>query len=633
MNEPDTEPQRRFPIGAELLRGGAHVRVWAPERESVEVVLCDENDVPQRAERLKRDAQGYHGGAVRFLGPGSRYGFRLDGDERLYPDPASRFQPNGPHGMSELVDPARFEWNDSGFPGLGPRGLVLYELHVGTFTREGTFRAAMNELAELQALGVTAVELMPVADFPGRFGWGYDGVNLWAPSRNYGTPDDLRAFVDRAHQLGLAVILDVVYNHLGPSGNYLHAYSPHYFSDRYKNEWGEPLNFDGPRSAPVREYFTQNARYWIEEFHFDGLRLDATQSLHDSSPRHIVEEVADRAREAGERFDKRVYVVAENEPQDPRLVRSKSRGGYGCDAVWNDDLHHSIHVALTGRREAYYSDYRGTAQELLSATKWGFLYQGQHYYWQKQRRGASALDLDASNFVSFLENHDQVANSISGERVSQLCSPATLRAITTLFLLSPATPMLFQGQEFASSAPFLFFADHEPELARVVDRGRREFLGQFPSLANAPAESFAPCADPTTFERCKLDFAERVSHAEMYRLHRDLLKLRSETPAFSQQRADRMHGAVLSERALALRFLCPAGDALLLLNLEEDQELRPVPEPLLAPPPGGDFRLVFSSEDPRYGGSGTGSPYQDGIWRLPARSALVFVAPAGEVNP
>jgi maltooligosyltrehalose trehalohydrolase len=633
MNEPDTEPQRRFPIGAELLRGGAHVRVWAPTRSSVEVVLCDENDVPQRTERLKRDAQGYHGGAVRFLGPGSRYGFRLDGDERLYPDPASRFQPNGPHGMSELVDPARFDWNDSGFPGLGPRGLVIYELHVGTFTREGTFRAAMNELAELQALGVTAVELMPLADFPGRFGWGYDGVNLWAPSRNYGAPDDLRAFVDRAHQLGLGVILDVVYNHLGPSGNYLHAYSTHYFSDRYKNEWGDALNFDGPRSAPVREYFTQNARYWIEEFHFDGLRLDATQSMHDASPRHIVQEVADRAREAGERFDKRIYVVAENEPQDPRLVRPKSRGGYGCDAIWNDDFHHSIHVALTGRREAYYSDYRGTAQELLSATKWGFLYQGQHYFWQKQRRGSSALDLDASNFVSFLENHDQVANSISGERVSQLCSPATLRAITTLFLLSPATPMLFQGQEFASSAPFLFFADHEPDLARVVDRGRREFLGQFPSLQNAPAESFAPCADPATFERCKLDFAERVSHAEMYRLHRDLLKLRSETPAFSQQRSDRMHGAVLSERALALRFLCPAGDALLLLNLEEDQELRPVPEPLLAPAARGDFQLLFSSEDPRYGGSGTGSPYQDGIWRLPARSALVFIAPAGEVNP
>ena len=630
MNEPDTEPQRRFPIGAESLRGGAHVRVWAPSRSSVEVVLCDENDVPQRAERLKRDAQGYHGGAVRFLGPGSRYGFRLDDDERLYPDPASRFQPNGPHGMSELVDATRFEWNDSGFPGIDPRGVVLYELHVGTFTREGTFRAAMSELAELQALGVTAIEMMPVADFPGRFGWGYDGVNLWAPSRNYGTPDDLRAFVDRAHQLGLGVILDVVYNHFGPSGNYLHAYSPHYVSDRYKNEWGDPLNFDGARSAPVREFFAENARYWIEEFHFDGLRLDATQSLHDASPRHIVAEVAERAREAGRRFDKRVYMVAENEPQDPRVVRLPEQGGYGCDALWNDDLHHSIHVALTGRREAYYTDYRGTAQELLSATKWGFLYQGQHYFWQKQRRGSSALDLSATNFVSFLQNHDQVANSLAGERVDRLCSPAALRAITTLFLLSPATPMLFQGQEFASSAPFLYFADHEPELARVVDRGRREFLAQFPSLKNAPEESFAPCADPATFERCKLDFSERVSHAEIYLLHRDLLKLRSKTPAFSQQRSEQVHGAVLSEHAFALRFLCASGDALLLLNLDEDLELRPVPEPLLAPPASGDFQLTFSSEDPRYGGSGSGTPYQDGIWRLPARSALVFVAPAGE---
>ena len=329
MNEPDTEPQRRFPIGAELLRGGAHVRVWAPERESVEVVLCDENDVPVRAERLRRDSQGYHGGAVRFLGPGSRYGFRLDGDEKLYPDPASRFQPSGPHGMSELVDPSKFSWSDSGFPGLGPRGLVIYELHFGTFTREGTFRAAMAELAELHALGVTVVELMPVADFPGRFGWGYDGVNLWAPSRNYGTPDDLRAFVDRAHQLGMGVILDVVYNHFGPSGNYVPAFSPHYLSTRYENEWGDPLNFDGECSAHVREFFAENARYWIEEFHFDGLRLDATQSLHDASPKHIVAEVVERARDGGKRLGKQIYVVAENEPQESRLVRPLERGGYG----------------------------------------------------------------------------------------------------------------------------------------------------------------------------------------------------------------------------------------------------------------------------------------------------------------
>ncbi|MDQ2643722.1 MAG: malto-oligosyltrehalose trehalohydrolase [Myxococcota bacterium] len=631
MNEPDTEPQRRFPIGAELLRGGAHVRVWAPERESVEVVLCDEKDVPQRAERLRRDSQGYHGGAVRFLGPGSRYGFRLDGDEKLYPDPASRFQPSGPHGMSELVDPSKFSWSDSGFPGLGPRGLVIYELHFGTFTREGTFRAAMAELAELHALGVTVVELMPVADFPGRFGWGYDGVNLWAPSRNYGTPDDLRAFVDRAHQLGMGVILDVVYNHFGPSGNYVPAFSPHYLSTRYENEWGDPLNFDGQCSAHVREFFAENARYWIEEFHLDGLRLDATQSLHDASPKHIVAEVVERARDGGKRLGKQIYVVAENEPQESRLVRPLERGGYGCDALWNDDLHHSMCVALTGRHEAYYSDYRGTVQELLSATKWGFLYQGQHYFWQKQRRGRASLDLAATNYVSYLQNHDQVANSLTGERIHRLCSPASLRTITALWLLSPATPMLFQGQEFASSAPFLFFADHEPELAKLVDQGRRDFLSQFPSIASLSSESLPSAAALETFERCKLDFSERLSHAEIYALHRDLLKLRHETPAFSQQRADAVHGSILAERALALRFVSSAADALLLVNLGEDLELRPAPDPLLAPPEGADFRLSWSSEDPKYGGKGSGTPHREGIWQLPAQSALVFIAaPEGD---
>jgi maltooligosyltrehalose trehalohydrolase len=606
------------------------LRVWAPRRKTVEVV---ENEGPTaRTQLLQKDADGYHSGIARFLSAGSSYGLRLDGEARLYPDPASRFQPSGPLGPSAVVDPS-YDWRDAGFQGLGRKGLVIYELHVGTFTREGTYRAAAAQLKELAELGITAIELMPLADFSGRFGWGYDGVDLWAPTRLYGEPDDLRSFIDSAHRHGIGVILDVVYNHLGPSGNFLKQFASAYFSDRYDNEWGEPLNFDGPDSGPVREFFVQNARYWIEEFHFDGLRLDATQSLFDASEPHVVAEIVAAARAAGAAQGKAVFIVAENEPQNPRLVRSLERGGYGGDALWNDDFHHTARVALTGRHEAYYSDYRGTPQELISALKWGYLYQGQHYFWQNGRRGQPALDLEATQFVTYLQNHDQVANSLGGERLDRLTSPAQLRALTALLLLAPPTPMLFQGQEFAASAPFLYFADHEPDLSKIIDRERRKFLSQFPSAATAGDDCFAVPSAPTTFERCKLDFGERVTHAAVYALHRDLLRMRRERPAFAQQRSDRLHGAVLSDSALCLRFCCEEGDTLLLVNLGADLELLPVPEPLLAPPASGEFRLLWSSEDPHYGGKGTGQPYAEGRWRLPAHSALVFGSPSPLQSP
>ena len=619
--------QRRFPIGAEPIgKAGVHVRVWAPTRASVAVV---ESEGPNpRAHRLTKEDSGYHSGLIPFLGTGATYGFQLDDEQRLYPDPASRFQPSGPLGPSAVVDPHSFTWKDSGFRGLSRKGLVIYELHIGTFTKEGTYAAAAEQLAELAALGITAIELMPVADFAGHFGWGYDGVDLWAPTRLYGSPDDLRSFVDAAHRHGVGVILDVVYNHLGPSGNFLRQFSPRYFSDRYANEWGEPLNFDGPDSAPVREFFIQNARYWIEEFHLDGLRLDATQSIFDASEPHLIADVVRAARAAGEALGKTVFICAENEPQHAKIVRSAAVGGHGADALWNDDFHHTARVALTGRREAYYSDYRGSPQELISALKWGYLYQGQRYGWQNGRRGQPALDLEATRYVTYIQNHDQVANSLGGERLDRLTSPASLRAMTALFLLAPPTPMLFQGQEFASSAPFLYFADQEPELSKIVERERRKFLCQFPSVASATDDCFASPGDRHTFERCKLDFGERERHAPIYALHRDLLALRRERPAFAEQRSDWMHGAVLSESALALRFLNPAGDALLLVNLGADLELDPVPEPLLAPPERGEFRLLWCSEDPRYGGKGAGETYVNGQFRLPARSALVFVPPS-----
>ena len=321
---------------------------------------------------------------------------------------------------------------------------------------------------------------MPVADFPGRFGWGYDGVNLFAPTRLYGRPDDFRQFVDQAHANGLAVILDVVYNHIGPDGNYLAAFSDAYFTDRYLNEWGEAINFDGPDAGPSREFFIANAGYWIDEYHLDGLRLDATQQMFDSSPTHILTEIGQRVREMAR--GRATIISSENEPQETKIVRPVEQGGYGLDALWNDDFHHSAMVALTGRNEAYYTDYHGTPQELISAVKYGYLYQGQHYSWQKQRRGTPALDLAPSVFVSFIQNHDQVANTARGERVHTQTSPGRYRAMTALMLLAPATPMLFQGQEIAASAPFLYFCDHDPELASMVKAGRTEFLRQFPSI-------------------------------------------------------------------------------------------------------------------------------------------------------
>jgi maltooligosyltrehalose trehalohydrolase len=578
---------------------------------------------------LQPEAGGYHAGLVPSLQVGSLYSLQLDEEEPLFPDPASRFQPEGPHGPSQVVDPHAYRWNDTGFTGLRPTGQVIYELHIGTFTKEGTYRAASAQLPELRHLGVTTIELMPVAEFPGCFGWGYDGVDLWAPTRLYGTPEELCRFVDTAHAHGLGVILDVVYNHLGPDGNFLKAFAPDYFTDRYQNEWGEAINFDGPHSGPVREFFVQNARYWIEEYHFDGLRLDATQSIVDASQPHVIADITRAARDAGHRLGKEVFIVAENEPQETKIVRPYAAHGYDCNALWHDDFHHSARVALTGRHEAYYSDYRGTPQELISALKWGYLYQGQQYFWQQQGRGTPALDLGAPSFVTYLQNHDQVANSATGARLHTLTNPAEFRAMTALLLLAPPTPMLFQGQEFAASAPFLYFADHTPELASVVDRGRREFLAQFPSIAQpAMQRILARASDPATFERCKLDWRERDTHQEIYVLHQDLLRLRHTDRAFSQQRADLMHGAVLADKAFVLRFFCGQGDRLLVVNLGGDLALRPVPEPLLAPPEDADWQHVWSSEHPKYGGQGYGQVYNAGVWHLPARSAHVFSAAA-----
>ncbi|MEO8258429.1 MAG: malto-oligosyltrehalose trehalohydrolase [Acidobacteriota bacterium] len=613
-------PPRRYPVGAEYLGDGrTHFRVWAPATRTVSVAFDAGHTTA-----LDAEGDGYFSGVI--AAPiGSRYQFTLDSGDRPYPDPASRFQPDGPHGSSEVIDPLSFAWTDQSWAGVTIEGQVIYEMHLGTFTREGTWAAAERELTELAAIGVTTLELMPAADFPGRFGWGYDGVNLWAPTRLYGRPDDFRRFVDRAHAVGLGVILDVVYNHVGPSGNYLRAFAPAYFSQRYDNEWGDAINFDGADAAPVREYFAGNAAYWIDEFHLDGLRLDATQQIFDSSPDHILRLIGVSVRGAAR--GRSTIVVAENEPQESRLVRPAADGGYELDGLWNDDFHHSAMVALTGRAEAYYTDTRGEPQEFVSAAKFGYLFQGQHYSWQRQPRGTPCWGVPPARFITFLQNHDQVANAAAGLRGSALTSPAKWRAMTALLLLMPGTPMLFQGQEFAASAPFLYFADHEPGLAAAVREGRAGFLRQFPSLVDFEAKAaIDDPADRRTFERCRLDLTERERHAAAYLLHIDLLKLRRSEAAFRAQRPGGVDGSVLAPAAFALRFFSErhADDRLLLVNLGAILERESFADPLMAPPSGSDWTLQWSSEEPTYGGGGTADVLPDGGWRIPPEAAIVL---------
>jgi maltooligosyltrehalose trehalohydrolase len=611
---------RTCPVGAEINAGGTSFRVWAPDRAHVWVALDDGTE-----HRLEAEADGYFS-ALLPVPAGARYRFRLDGDDRLYPDPASRFQPEGPHGPSQVVDPRAYRWRDADWRGVSLEGQVVYEMHVGAFTPEGTWRTAAEKLPLLKDVGVTLIEMMPAADFPGSFGWGYDGVNLFAPTRLYGYPDDLRALIDAAHGLGLGVILDVVYNHLGPDGNYLSAFAKSYFTDRYANEWGEAVNFDGPDAGPVREFYLANAAYWISEFHFDGLRLDATQSIHDSSDHNIIAEIGDVARNAAGK--RRIVLIAENEPQHSFFARAREEGGYGLDALWNDDLHHSAMVALTGRHEAYYEDHLGAPQEFISAAKYGYLFQGQVYAHQKQRRGRAGLDLKPAAFVNFVQNHDQIANSARGQRFHLLTSPGRARAMTAYLLLAPGTPMLFMGQEFGASTPFLYFADHKPELAKMVHEGRRDFMRQFESVAEPAVNAQLASADArSTYEASVLDWAEFDSNAHVVALHRDLLRLRREDPVFATQRRGGLDGAVLGPEAFVLRFIGDDGDdRLLLVNLGRDIVRSSFPEPLLAPPEDSAWRTVWSSEDLAYGGSGAPPVETDARWRLPGHAAIVFAS-------
>lgn len=581
---------RRLMMGAQVDAEGVRFQVWAPAAKTVEVELVQSDGelyLPMSADG------GVFRARAEAARAGLRYRYRVDGAE-CYPDPYSRFQPEGVHGPSEVVDPTAFDWHDQDWPGLSREGLVIYECHVGTYTPEGTFDALIPQLPELKTLGITALEVMPIAEFPGQHNWGYDGVDLYAPSHVYGGPEGFRRLVDAAHRDGIGVILDVVYNHLGPDGNYLKVYSPDYFTSHHSTPWGDALNYDGENSRWVREYAIANSCYWVSEFHVDGLRLDATHAIYDESSPHLQAEIGRQARLAA--GDKSVVIIAENDANDVMLIRPPDKGGYGLDAVWADDFHHAVRVLLTGDREGYYEDYSGTTDEIALAIKKGFIYQGQVAPWVGGPRGSVVTDESASSFVFCLDNHDQVGNNPFGRRLSQLVDEDTFAAASVLLLLSPETPLIFQGQEFAASSPFLYFTDHSEELGKLVTHGRREEFSYLEAFRDDRLRSEIP--DPQqygTFLRSKLKLEERRTNERIYKLYRDLLELRRDDPVFSIQDRTRVSLYPLGERTIAMHGWNGEDHRLVIVNLGNPVELRNEELAALGVAEGVEYRNLFST--------------------------------------
>ncbi len=533
-----------MPFGATYLgRDETRFRLWAPGAARIELALGSADD-PQLLP-MQASGGGWHALNARGAGPGTRYRFLLgSGDSRLLvPDPASRYNPDDVHGASAVIDPHAYAWSDDGWRGRPWEEAVIYEMHLGAFTREGSYAAAQKRLPDLVALGITAIELMPVADFPGRRNWGYDGVLPFAPDACYGAPHELKALIDAAHGLGLMVLLDVVYNHFGPEGNYLHAYCPEFFNPQHHTAWGAAINFDGPMNRPVRDFFVHNALYWVEEYHFDGLRLDAIHAILDDSQTHIVCEIARAVREGPGR-ERHVHLVLENDANQAHFLERFANTATMCaTAQWNDDLHHAAHVIVTGETDGYYADYADAPLSHFGrALAEGFVFQGQPSPFRGGApRGEASVHLPLGAFVSFLQTHDQIGNRAFGERIDALADAALIEAAHACVLLSPHTPMLFMGEEYAASTPFLFFCDFGPQLAEAVARGRRDEFRHFAAFRDEAARQ--QISDPNaeaTFSASQLDWRERdmPGHRERLALTGELLALRHAhlTPRLAGQR-------------------------------------------------------------------------------------------------
>jgi maltooligosyltrehalose trehalohydrolase len=582
-------------LGACPDAGAVTFQVWAPIRQQVELVLRPGLPSSERRSLMRAD-DGVFTGTFTDVSPGDLYAYVLDG-EGPFPDPASRFQPQGVHGPSAIVDPRSFEWSDDTWRGLPLEKAVVYELHVGTFTKAGTFTAAAERLPYLANLGITVVELMPLADFPGSRNWGYDGVSLFAPSRAHGAPDDLRRLVDTAHRLGLAVLLDVVYNHFGPDGAYGTLFSPFYLSTRHRTPWGAAMNLDGEGAEHVREFFIENALHWLHEYHFDGLRLDATHGLIDDSPRHFVTELVARVRAS--LAPRRVLFFLEDERNLATIVRPSADGGWGVDAVWADDFHHQVRRLAAGDRDGYYEDFTGTVADLATTIRQGWFYRGQFSVHHGARRGTDPSGIPLYRMVVCLQNHDQIGNRPFGQRLNHQIEPALFRALSALLLFVPETPLLFMGQEWAASSRFLYFTDHHTDLGRLVTKGRREEFSRFEAFADPVTRARIP--DPqasSTFEDSRLVWDERNQppHAGVLELHRELLRLRRTEPALQQWEGFEV--AALDDASLAV--MRGNEQDMLLLVLCTEASRRVDVNPWRAVPPDKAWQIVLTTEESRF---------------------------------
>jgi maltooligosyltrehalose trehalohydrolase len=541
-------------FGAEVLEGAVTFRLWAPKMDQIWVVLGGGEPLP-----MKSVGYGWHELTNQQARAGTQYKFQLDEGGLRVPDPASRYQPSDVHGPSEVIDPMAYVWNDGGWRGRPWEESVIYELHVGTFTQQGTFLAAAERLDWLADLGVTAIEIMPVADFPGKRNWGYDGVLLFAPDASYGRPEDLKALVDAAHRRGVMVLLDVVYNHFGPDGNYMPAYSP-VFTETHHTPWGAAVNYDAEGSHVVREFIIHNALYWVEEFHLDGLRLDAVHAIKDDSVPHVLDELADRIRLLS--VNRPVHLVLENEEnQASRLERSDLGDPANFTAQWNDDLHHVLHCAASQEGSGYYAAYLGDTEKLGKALAEGFAYQGDVMVYRGSSRGEPSAHLPPAAFVSFIQNHDQVGNRAFGDRITSFAPAEAVQAIAAVYLLLPQIPMIFMGEEFAANQPFSFFCDFEPDLATLVREGRRSEFAKFPEFHDPASRERIP--DPTaekTFLAAKLDWKQATegAHADRAKLYRELLAVRHREIIPRLKGAQSGSYEILGESAVAVRW--PLGD-------------------------------------------------------------------------
>ena len=609
-----------LPIGAHPESGGVHFRVWAPGSERVDVVIYGPDAEIVRP--LSPERSGYFAGWLEGIGAGTRYRYRLDGTH-AFPDPASRFQPDGVHGASEVFDVDAFAWSDEQWPGRPLEEMVIYELHVGTFTPEGTFDSAIERLGHLADLGVTAIEVMPIANFPGTRNWGYDGVNLYAPATAYGGPAGFKRLVNAAHLAGLAVVLDVVYNHLGPEGNYLPAItSGRFFTDRHKTPWGDAIAYDGEQSAPVRDFVLNNALHWVHEYHVDGLRLDATHAIIDDSPVHLLRELAERVHAVGPIPR---TVIAEDERNERRILLPAAEGGYGLDAVWADDLHHQLRRCTAGDSEGYFAAYSGTIPDVVATLRKGWFYEGQVAPHRGEARGTPASGIPPHRFVHCIQNHDQVGNRPFGDRLTEGVSLPVYRALSALLLLSPYTPLLWMGQEWGASSPFLYFTDHPEELGRLVTEGRREEFKHFSAFSDPDLRERIP--DPQAMQtfadsRLRWDEFRSEPHSGILSLYRELIRIRS-------RRAPTPHGSgsfevlELGPRALGLR-LGPQGGPEMLVAVNLDGALR-VDLRDVTGTTSADAELLLATEEERFGGTGKwGELTGDGVLAMSSPGAVVL---------